>query len=95
MLFKFVRREIKENFFTITNRSMVGTLIIIGEARVSIAIYSGFFLAIVAMGFGQLYSYFIFSHCTARMTETSDHEEELLHAKNKILNGSSNRGNEL
>ena len=36
----------------------------------------------IALGFGhcqknwQLYNYFTFSHCTARMAETSDSEEE-------------------
>ena len=35
-----------------------------------------------------------FSHCTARMAETSDSEEELFLTQSSF-NGSSNRGNEL
>ena len=42
----------------------------------------------------QLYNYFISSHCTAKMAETSDSEEELFLAQSSF-NRSSNRVNEL
>ena len=63
-------------------------------------LYDTFKIGKIALGFGhffqkywQLYNYFIFSHCTARMAETSDSEEELFLTQSSF-NGSSIRGNE-
>ena len=61
-----------------------------------------FKVAKLAPGFGRCQKiltalqYFIFSHCTAKMAETRDSEEELFLTQSTCsFNGSSNRGNEL
>ena len=56
LLFKFAHRKTKEPFVSITNRSLVGTLITIGDVTASIAIDVMFWLLVygkIVLGFGH------------------------------------------
>ena len=57
-------------------------------------LYNTFKIGKIVLGFGHYQKILpAFSHCTARMAETSDSEEELFLIQS-CFNGSSNRGND-